>query len=111
VLVVPPLEATLTISDRVTLPLPGYTVNVSITNSAATAQTWQNVAVHLGGLNLVVKLIGSAVGLDLRGADVCAVPMASATVAGGQTVTFSFTVRGSVLAEPTAALLNQATCD
>jgi hypothetical protein len=69
------------------------------------------VAVHLGGLNLVVQLIGSAVGLDLRGEDVCAVPLASGTVAAGHTVTFSFTVKGSVLADPTGVLLNQTNCD
>ncbi len=105
-LVVPPLDVSLTTPDW----LLRYTVNVSITNSAGTAQTWQNVSVHLDGLSLVVTLIGSAVRLDLRSKDVCAAPTGSATIAAGATLTFSFTVAGVNLVEPTVALLNQAAC-
>jgi hypothetical protein len=88
----------------------GYTVTVSITNSSGIEQSWQNVSVHLGGLNLHVTLVGSAVRLDLRGTDVCAAALSSATIAAGQTLTFSFKVTGLNLVEPTAAVLNQPIC-
>jgi hypothetical protein len=103
-----PLQVSFTITNKLLL---SYTVNVSITNSAAVGQAWQSVSVLLGGINLVVTAIGSLVDLDLIGTDACATPAGSATISAGQTLQFSFNVTGVNLAVPTVALLNQPVCN
>jgi hypothetical protein len=88
----------------------GYTVKVTITNPAESSQSWLNVRVHISGVISLITVVGSVVNLLLGGNDPCFAPAAPTNIGAGQTLTFSFTVTGLGLSEPTQALLNQGAC-
>ncbi len=104
--VIPPLAVSL---DAVGGAL-GYTVHVVITNPAGSPQSWLNVKVQIEGTVSLVTVVGSVVNLLLGGSDPCFAPAAPTNIGAGQTLTFSFTVTGLGLTEPTQALLNQGAC-
>ena len=102
----------LTVASRVTDRQPNsLTVVVTITNRTDTGQTWRNVAVGLSSANLTLSNVDSRVNYEWSGTRACFTPsLAVTTVAAGGTVTFPFTVTGSVPGDVTGISLNNADC-
>jgi uncharacterized protein YndB with AHSA1/START domain len=108
---VPPVIPPLTVSLEVVDQTLGYTVIVTITNPAGSPQAWQNVTVHIDGLNLLITVVGSVVKLLVPGNDPCFAPAMATSIGAGQTLQFSFKVTAVAdLADPTLVRLNQGAC-
>jgi uncharacterized protein YndB with AHSA1/START domain len=111
---VPPV-APMTVAYRTTSQgLLTYTVAVSVHNPAGTPQTWHNASLRMSGVSLSVTPADSWVTYRARSPEQCFTPSAAkATVAAGQTVTFSVTVSsvlGGVLGEVDSATLDVPAC-
>ena len=108
----PAASGPLVVSSKVTNRQPNtLTIVVTITNQTSSGQTWRNVGIGLGSASLTLSNVDSRVNYEWSGTRACFAPgPAVTTVPAGGTLTFPFTITGTVPADVTETTLNHTGC-